>query len=137
MELILVIFITTLLLALVYPSLSVLDNSASSEAKRLASIIRYLNDSSINRKIVYEMEINLVGKEVSYDSPDGKKTLILKSLQKIYLSSKGEVTEGAIKMPFGYEGLIEIFQASFIQEGKSITLTYNPYSRQVKMDTAQ
>lgn len=131
---IVVIFITSLLLALIYPSFRALDNTGKSEATRFASIIRYLNDTAINRKAFYGINIDINGKSISYEGQEGKKEIVFKTFESIYVGSKGELFEGQIKISFGPYGLEEILKVIFRDSnGGLFVVSYNPYSKQVKV----
>ncbi len=133
-ELLLVIFIISLTISLILPSLKFFESTYKSDAKRFASIIRYLNDSAINRKETYEMKLDLDNKRINWTSPDGGKEAELSSLSSLYLSSKGILDEGELKLFFGALGFEESLKAYFSTEEDTLIVSYNPYSKRVKIE---
>ncbi|MEO5356125.1 MAG: prepilin-type N-terminal cleavage/methylation domain-containing protein [Nitrospirae bacterium YQR-1] len=131
LELIVVLFIISVMIALSYPSFSKLTATPSIEAKRLASVITYLNDTSSNRRETYTLAIDLKKKDLSWQTHEGKKQMASKFLDSVLLSSKGEVKEGQLQVFFDREGLTELFAAYFISGEKAVTLIYNPFSRKI------
>ncbi|MBF0564920.1 MAG: prepilin-type N-terminal cleavage/methylation domain-containing protein [Nitrospirae bacterium] len=133
LELVVTIFIISAFLAIAYPSLRLLDRNAGPEADRFASLVRYLNDSAINRKTIYEMSIDFKAGQIAYESPEGKKQVKLDTLTEVYTSSLGGVKDGELKIFFDKTGLAEIMKATFAKGDEAFVVTYNPYSRQVKV----
>ncbi|MBF0345551.1 MAG: prepilin-type N-terminal cleavage/methylation domain-containing protein [Nitrospirae bacterium] len=134
LELAVVLFIVSLFTALAYPTFRSLSGSPASEGRRFASILRYLNSTAINRKVIYELRIDFTSKQLNYDSPEGVLHITLESLGFIYVSSRGSVKEGQLILPFGSMGLEEVLEANFTNGSETITVSYNPYSKRVKLD---
>ncbi|MBF0465991.1 MAG: hypothetical protein HQK88_12240 [Nitrospirae bacterium] len=134
LELVVVLFIISVIIALSYPSFMSLRASPSIEAKRLASVITYLNDTSSNRRETNTLTIDFKKKELRWETYDGKKQMSFKFLTSVLLPSKGEVKEGELLVFFDREGLSELFAAYFIASEKTVTLIYNPFSRRVSIE---
>ena len=79
LELLVVIFIVSLLLAVTFPSFTFqTDESLKSEAGRVASILRYLNDDTISTKEASALKIIFAEKTLHYKGPDGEKKETIK-----------------------------------------------------------
>src|SRR5208282_1143636 len=75
LELFAVVFIISLLTAVVLPSLYGLsDNKLKSDARKMASLLRYLNDSSISSKKTLSLKFDLQEGSILWQGPDGEKT---------------------------------------------------------------
>ncbi len=134
LELTLVIFFLSLFMAITFPLLNPLESAYKSEAKKLASLIRYLNDSAINRKKTYAMTVDLGRKMIHWDSPDGHREADFGSLESFYVASKGKLKEGELKIFFGPLGFEESLKADFSKGDDILSVNYNPYSRKVKIE---
>ncbi|KJU85805.1 secreted protein containing Prepilin-type cleavage/methylation [Candidatus Magnetobacterium bavaricum] len=133
LELAVVLFIVSVLAALTYPALRMAGHSQVAEARRFASTLRYLNDTAINTKVLYELNIDLGLKELRYKLPKGQRHITLRYLERIYVSSRGDVREGQLLLPFGSMGLEEILKAYFTKDNETIIVSYDPYSRRVRV----
>ncbi|KJU86410.1 protein containing Prepilin-type cleavage/methylation [Candidatus Magnetobacterium bavaricum] len=133
LELAVVLFIVSVLAALTYPALRMSNRSPVAEARRFASALRYLNDTAINTKVLYELSIDLGSKQLRYKLPEGQRQVTLQYLERIYVSSRGDVREGQLLLPFGSMGLEEILKAWFTKDNETIIVSYDPYSRRVRV----
>lgn len=121
LELIVVIFIISLILAVSLPSFTGIGESRlKSDAKKAASILRYLNDTAITTKESLEMKVHLKDKTVYYKGPEGEKKERLENLSGISLQSKGLVSEGEATVFFNPSGAAENIQFH-LRDGKSGT----------------
>src|SRR3990172_3496269 len=74
LELIVALFIISLVMAVVLPSFSGFgENKLKSESREMASILRYIYDSASARKETFFMKFNLDNNQVSWEGPEGKK----------------------------------------------------------------
>jgi prepilin-type N-terminal cleavage/methylation domain-containing protein len=136
-ELIVVIFIVSLVLAVSFPSFyGIGENRTKSEAKRLASLVRHLNDSALSRKETLNMKITFDDKVILYAGPDGEKSEKLDSLSGIELQSRGMVSEGEITLFFSPLGATESFAAHFRDDGSDMSVQFNGTSGRVKITTS-
>lgn len=134
LELLVVIFIASLLLAVSVPSFTgVFDSRINSDAKRLASILRYLNDSAISTKDTFTLKVNLNNKVLSYKGSDEEKTERIDSISGIELQSKGLVSEGDIIIFFGTAGAAENFNILLKNDKSSVTVSLNALSSRIKI----
>lgn len=133
-ELIVVIFIISLLLAVSFPSFTLRqDGKLKSEAGHIASILRYLNDSAIFTKDTYDLNINFKDRVLRYKGPEGEKTQMIDNLSGITLQSRGKVTEGEVTVFFGPGGTGESFKIHLTGEKLSLEIIYNALSGRVKV----
>jgi general secretion pathway protein H len=135
LELIVVIFVISLLLAILFPSFYGLEGrSLKSDARRIASLLRYLNDSAISTKVTYPLKFDLKEQTLSWKGPDGEKTEKFESLYSLRLPSKGELKEGEITVFFGPLGIQESI-AIYLKddEEKGMTVALNSLSGRTKI----
>ena len=134
LELIIVVFIISLLSAIVLPSFYQLGtDSLKPDAKKLASLIRYLNDSAIYSKQTFILKFDLQDRSLSWHGPDGDKTDKFKDLTGLNLSSKGMVKEGQVTVVFGPLGLQENLDIILNNGEKEFKIMFNSLSGRVKI----
>ena len=134
LELVVVVFIISLLAAVIFPSFSGLgEKRLKSEAKKTASLLRYLNDSAIYTKETYSLKFDLQEGLISWKGPDGEKKEKIRSLSAVRLSSKGEVKEGDVTVFFGPLGVQENIEILLKDKGEGMRVTLNPVSGRVKI----
>jgi general secretion pathway protein H len=134
LELIVVIFVLSLVLAVSLPSfIGMGESKIQSDAKRLASILRYLNDTAISAKESLSLKINLQDKTIQYNGPDGEKTETFQALSSIELQSKGMVSEGEVTIFFGPAGASQSFQMHLSSDKQDVIIALNAVSGRVKI----
>lgn len=133
-ELIVVIFIISLVLTISFPSFTLRqDGKLKSNAGHIASILRYLNDSAIYTKETYDMNINLKDRVVRYKGPNGEKTERVDNLSGITLQSRGKVSDGEVTVFFGPAGTGESFTIHITGAESSLEIVFNALSGRVKV----
>jgi len=134
LELIVVIFIISLVAAIVFPSFAGFgDGKLKSEAREIASILRYMNDSAASRKETFLIKFNLDENTVYWMGPDGGKTRSFDDITGVTLQSKGKVSEGEITLFFGPFGIQENLSVHIGKGNKKMTVTLNHLSGRVKI----
>ena len=134
LELIVVIFLLSLLAAVIFPSMRGLgEKDVTSEAKKTASLLRYLNDSAIYTKQTYFLKFDLGEGLISWKGPDGERAEKMKTLAGVRLPSKGEVKEGQVTVFFGPLGIRENIEISLKDKNESMRVMLNPVSGRVKI----
>ncbi|HXX56651.1 MAG TPA: prepilin-type N-terminal cleavage/methylation domain-containing protein [Thermodesulfovibrionales bacterium] len=134
LELIVAIFIISLVVSLSIPSLTLIgEGRVVSDAKRIASILRYLNDSAVATKENLPLKVGLGEKIVSYAGPDGEKSERFDTISFIELQSKGKLTEGEVTVFFGPSGSSESFQIHLHNDKQDATVVLNALSGRVKI----
>lgn len=133
-ELIVVIFIISLVLAISFPSFTLRqDRKLKSDAGHIASILRYLNDSAIFTKETYDLNINFKDRGIRYKGPDGEKTERIDNLSGITLQSRGKVSDGEVTVFFGPAGTGESFTIHLTGAESSMEIVFNALSGRVKV----
>jgi len=136
LELMVVIFIVSVVLALALPSFTgVGENKAMSDAKRIASILRYLNDSAQSTKESLSLKVDFRDKVIEYSSPEGEKSERFDSLSGVELQSRGNVTEGELLFFFSPLGAQENIIMHLGDEDSAIEVTLNNLSGRVKIQS--
>ncbi len=136
LELLLVLCLASLLMAIVFPSLYGTEvMRLKSEAKRIASVLRYLNDSSIATKDPYSLTFDFGENTISWKGPDVDKTEQFKSLSSVDLSLKGNVREGRVIVSFGPLGIQESLVVHLGRPGEAMTVAFNQLSGRVTIKT--
>jgi prepilin-type N-terminal cleavage/methylation domain-containing protein len=134
LELVVVLFIFSLVLALSLPSLTGLgEDKIQADAKRLASVVRYLNDSAVATKENLSLKVEFRDKVMRYEGPEGLKSERFDSIAGIELQSKGMVTEGEVIIFFGPSGSSESFQFHLRSDKRSLIVAFNGMSGRVKI----
>lgn len=132
LELLIVIFLLSLMLTLAVPSFTFIgENPVKSDSKRIASLVRYLNDSAILRKEIYSMKIDFKDKVIDYSGPEGQRTERFDTIVSVNLQTKGSVKEGEIIIPFGPLGPSEALSIFLGDNENSFEVTLNPLSGRV------
>jgi len=134
LELIVVIFILSLVLAVSLPSLTGIGESKmKSDAKRLGSIVRYLNDSALSTKNTLHMKITFADRVINYNGPDGDKSEKFDFLSGIELLSRGMVSEGEVVVFFSPLGASESFTMHLRDDKSDMSIAFNSMSGRVKI----
>lgn len=132
LELIIVIFIISVFLASVSPSFyTFIEGEDKSEPKRMASIIRYLNDSAINTKETFNITFDFASGTVSYRTAEGEREETFKVISSVKIPSRGDIRHGQLTLLFGPAGYPEPFNVYF--KGESY-VAYNPFSRRIRVE---
>ncbi|HET6514642.1 MAG TPA: prepilin-type N-terminal cleavage/methylation domain-containing protein [Thermodesulfovibrionales bacterium] len=136
LELIIAIFIVSIVLALSLPSFTELDEGRmKSDARRLASVMRYLNDSAIATKDRFFLKVLFSDKLIEYNGPDGEKRERFSSLSDVETQSKGKISEGEVTVFFGPSGASESLQFDLRDDGKNVSVAFNAMSGRVRVVT--
>lgn len=135
LELIVVIFILSLIMGLVFPSFyGIGDGRLKSEAGKIASLLRYLNDSAISRKETFILKINLDNDTFLWEGPDGKRSERFDSLLDIFTTSTGSVSRGEVILFFSPLGIQENLRIHLKDKDKEMAVTLKPMSGRVKIN---
>lgn len=134
LEIVLVVFIISLFTALALPSFSNLGvGGLKNDAKKLASLLRYLNDSSIYTKKDLQLHFDFTEKTVSWSGPEGEKSRELGNITAVTLPSKGTIREGQVLVFFGPLGLGENIEITLNKGEHEAKVTMNSLSGRVKI----
>lgn len=131
-ELLIVIFIISLVLASILPTFSGFgSNDVTDDARLVASVIRYLDDTSRNTREQLTMVLDLDEKTVSYPGDTENVLKKIGSLYSVKLTSDEEKKSGMIQIDFPPSGLSERLRVMLSGDSEFMTVLYNPYSGRV------
>ncbi len=134
LELLVVVAVLALVLAVAVPSLTGIGESRmKSDAKRLASIVRYLNDSAISTKNTLNMKITFADKVIQYGGPEGDRSEKFDLLSGIDLQSRGLVSEGEVTVFFSPVGASESFTLHLKEDKTGMSVAFNSMSGRVRI----
>jgi prepilin-type N-terminal cleavage/methylation domain-containing protein len=133
LELAVVIFIISLMASLVFPAFYGSGSKIKSDARRMASLLRYLNDNAISAKETYPLKFDLQEGELSWKGPDGERSEKVASLAGVDLQSKGELKKGDVTVFFSPLGIREYMALHLRDDEKEMTVSINPVSGRVKV----
>jgi len=135
LELIVALFIVSLVLAVVFPSFAVFgENRLKAEAREMASILRYMNDSASSRKETFVIKFDLDKNKVFWKGPEGEKTKGFEDLTGVTTQANGMVNKGELIVFFDPLGIKENLSVHMSREKKNITVTLNHLSGKVKIN---
>ncbi len=134
LELVVVVFILSISAAIVFPSFSALGSAKiNSDAKRIASILRYLNDTAITTKESSSLMIDLKKRLLVYSSAEGKKEEIFNTIRSVELQSQGMVSDGEIALFYYPAGAAENINIYLSDEKANLIVAFNCLSGRVKI----
>ncbi len=134
LELIVVLFLVSLVMAFVLPSFGLVgENKIKSEAREMASILRYMNDSAVSRKETFPIKFDLDKNMVYWKGPDGEKTRKFDDITGVMTPSAGTVSKGELILFFEPLGVRENLSIHMSREHKDMTITLNHLSGRVKI----
>lgn len=134
LELVVVLFIISLFFTLAVPSFR--RNYAQTDALQIASVLRELNDSSIATKKGYDITFDLDAGKISWNGPEGKRSMEVKGLTRVAVPSRGGVTDGTLKVLFGPTGAPENIDVYLQEKGDIWMVSLNELSGRVKVSGA-
>lgn len=134
LELIVVLFIISLVAAIILPSFAGFgERKLKSEAREMASILRYMNDSAVSRKETFIMKFDFNEGTVYWKGPDGEKTKRFDDVTAVTTQSQGRVSNGEVIVFFEPLGIQENLSVHMSKGDKEMTITMNHLSGKVKM----
>ncbi len=146
LELIVVIVILGSVLLIVFPRIPYFENFAlSSEARRVAGLLRYLDESASAKKIYYRVWFSLEKGSIEVESSadgvefkkSGDESLQGRSFKDaiemvdLVLAGLGKVDHGDVAVVFNPGAGAEPFNLHMRKNGRTVTISYNPYSGKV------
>ena len=147
-ELIVVMAVLSGLMLIILPRIPFVDEYAfKSEARRMAGLIRYIDENSTAKKIYFrlwlhpgkpemEVESSEDGREFKASSDPGLQGISLKSgvtLREIVLQGLGRVNQGDVGVIFNPGIGAEPFNMKIGIGERQMNIEYNPYSGKVKI----
>ncbi len=110
------------------------ENKLKSEAREMASILRYMNDSAITRKETYSLKFDLDKNIVSWKGPDGEKAKEFDDMTGVTSESKGMVSKGELIFFFDPLGVRENLDVHLSRDNKNMVVSINHLSGRVKIE---
>ena len=134
LEIVVVLFIVSLVMAIVLPSFAGFGESKlKSESKEIASILRYMNDSAVSRKETFLIRFDLDKNMVTWQGPDGEKTKKFDDMTGVTTQSNGMVSKGELIVSFEPFGIQENLSVHMRRGKKGVVITLNHLSGKVKI----
>lgn len=134
LEIVVVLFIVSLVMAIVLPSFAGFGESKlKSEAREMASILRYINDSASSRKETFSVKFDLDKNLVSWKGPEGDKTKKFDDMTGVTTQSNGMVSKGELIVFFEPFGIQENLSVHMRRGKKGVVITLNHLSGKVKI----
>jgi len=134
LEIVVVLFIVSLVMAIVLPSFAGFGESKlKSEAREMASILRYMNDSAVSRKETFLIRFDLDKNLVSWKGPDGEKSKKFDDMTGVKTQSNGMISKGELIVFFEPFGIQENLSIHMRRGKKGVVITLNHLSGKVKI----
>jgi len=144
-ELAVVLALLGAVLLVALPRLSIFEEALlRSDARRVASLIRRLDDKAASTKAYYQMAFDMGGRHIEarksldgldFESPEDIPSIVTlgqsTGIRTVVLSGERR-TEGRAAVLFGPSGA-EPFTISLSSSGFTCTVSYNPYSGKVSI----
>jgi Tfp pilus assembly protein FimT len=129
-----VLFVISIVTALVLPSfIGFGERRLKSEAREMASILRYMNDSAISRKETFSMRFDLNEGEVYWKGPDGERSRRFADITGVTTQSTGKVSKGELTLFFEPLGIQENLSVHMGSGDKEMEVALNHLSGKVKI----
>ena len=133
-EIVVVIFILSVIAAIVLPSITVMGTAKiNSDAKRIASILRYLNDTAQTTKETASLKIDVKKRLLSYETAEGKKEEIFDTIRSVETQSRGALHAGEVTLFFHSTGAAENVEIHLSDERTNVAVSFNHLSGRVKI----
>jgi type II secretion system protein H len=134
LEIVVVLFIVSLVMAIVLPSFAGFGESKLKyEAREMASILRYVNDSAVSRKETFLIRFDLDKNMVTWQAPDGEKTKKFDDMTGVTTQSNGRVSKGEMIVFIEPLGIQENLSIHMRRGKKGVVITLNHLSGKVKI----
>lgn len=136
-ELLVVIFIISLISSIIMPSLwDTGKRSLTSEAKRVSNTLRYIYDEAAGKKQDYIFNIDLDSNIWSFESDSESRSFEMKKevmFKDIVIPSHGEISNGELAVIFGPLGPEEPIILHLIKDDAECTIKFNHLNGRAKV----
>lgn len=132
LELMVVLFVVSLVLAIAIPSFSVSSGKLKSEARKVSSMLRYMNETAAAKKETLSLKFDFKNGLIAWNDGAERKEK-LESLVAVDLQSTGKVNEGELTVFFSPLGLREYMSVYLRRGEEEITVSFNPISGRTKI----
>jgi len=130
------LFIITLVLGLVFPSFYRAGGGIKSDAKMVASVLRYLYDTAAARKETLPLTFDFKDDMLRWNGPEGDKSKEVDTLSGVEMPSRGLVKEGELTVmmsPLGAVENMDVILKEKREGGDSLTVRLFGLSGRVKI----
>ncbi len=108
-----------------------IKSGLKSEVNRLASILRYLNDTSITTKKAIRLKVYPGEKRVQYETPEGMREERFPNLDYLETPSRGIMRDSEVELIIKPSGMREEIRFSLFDEDERYHVILNPFSNRV------
>ncbi len=137
LELLVVVFIISLSLAVITPSIWKSEKSSlKTEARHISSTIRYIYDEAISKKKSYVLGFNIDERTWGFESDSETRNFKIKreiEIRDIFIPSHGEISAGEVLIVFGPTGPEEPLILHLMKGQSEYTVIFNHISGRTKI----
>ena len=137
LELLVVVFIISLSLAVITPSLWKSEKSAlKTEARHISSTMRYIYDETIGKKRPYVLGFNIDERSWGFESDNETRNFKIKrdiEIRDVFIPSHGEISTGEVFIVFGPTGPEEPLILHLMKGQSEYTIIFNHLSGRTKI----
>jgi general secretion pathway protein H len=137
LELMVVLFVLSIMLTLVLPYFNMSGDDLDAQARQMASVLRYLNETAASRKETMEIKFDLAKRLVTWSESGSEKAESFETLKAVELQSRGTLTDGELTVFFGPTGLGEFLNVYLSDGGVEKTVAFNPISGRVSISEGE
>ncbi len=133
-ELITVLFIVSLVAAIIFPSFEIFGgNKLKSEAREIGSILKYLNESASSSKETFSIVFNLDEHTVIWNDREGLRERKFEDISGVETQSNGMVTKGELTLFFPPTGIQQNIIVHLNRDDKKIMVSLNHLNSKIKI----
>jgi prepilin-type N-terminal cleavage/methylation domain-containing protein len=133
LELLVVLFVISVVSAIVLPNFTLKEGGIRKDARKVASILRYMNETAALKKQTLHIKFDLDKGRLSWEGHDGRKTQEMRRITAVEMQSRGVVKEGELIVFFSPQGLDEYLWVYLEHDDSKITVAFNPISGRAKI----
>lgn len=138
LELIFVLFLISIVAAVAFPAFAPLrEGGATADAKRMASIIRYLHDNALAMKETFALTVDFDHNTLSFRGPDGEKKESSPHLEAFLPTAGPTIRSGETTVFFTPAIRMEGFTMTFGTGEETLSVRYSPLSGRTQVLTRE
>jgi len=129
-----VVCILSVVMAVVLPSFSGMgERRLKAEAREIASVLSYLQDSAVSRKETFPLKCNLGEHRIWWKGPDGEKSRVFDNMTGVTTQSSGRLSAGELIIFFEPLGIRQDLSIHLMGDKEEMTVTLHHLSGRVKI----
>jgi len=133
-ELITVLFIVSLMAAIIFPSFDIFgENKLKSEAREIGSILKYLNESASSSKETFSIVFNFDEHLLIWNEKEGERKKKFESISGVETQSNGLVNKGELTLFFPPTGIQQNIIVHLNKDDKNFIVSFNHLSGKIKI----